>query len=319
MYPKSPQLEQNHLQQHISKYPPVQQQQQLIPQQPIQPSQRSGQLQHEIVLSLTDGQALQQQHLQPQLQLQHVGQQAARQLAVGGVQLGADPPLLPPQEAEAASGSLHPKLGPSLLLHQQPADDNSLQQQLGAEQAKGSLQPAAAVVKEDEPGPESPADSKSAPLNAAAVQDDANIAGVVDKAEHQQREMEEAAARVPGRDLKQEMGKEESEEKKEEEEKEQKEGEKEQRAKRAALTPAVLCENDPLCADKFDRNPLADSGLLDRSDPARLLRVGSGGIRRSLLAVAADSDDTAAGAAVGTTADRNMTIRTRFGTTGGLL
>ncbi len=90
--------------------------------------------------------------------------------------------------------------------------------------------------------------------------------------------------RVPGRDLKQEP------ETEAELELEQEDEEEKIREKRD-LTP-VLCENDPLCAAKFDRNPLADSGLLDRGDPGRFLSLGDGGLRRrSLLALAEGTEE----------------------------
>ncbi len=93
--------------------------------------------------------------------------------------------------------------------------------------------------------------------------------------------------RVPGRDLKQEPETEAELELEEEEEKKEKEKIREKRD----LTP-VLCENDPLCAAKFDRNPLADSGLLDRGDPGRFLSLGDGGLRRrSLLALAEGTEE----------------------------
>jgi hypothetical protein len=120
--------------------------------------------------------------------------------------------------------------------------------------------------------------------------------------------------RVPGRDLKQEKEGDEEVEKeqqiKEEQEHEQNDEEEEgaaakARARRAPAAADVLCENDPLCADKFDRNPLADSGLLERSDLARLLRLGSA--RRTLLALAEPEEDARTGGAA--QAERNITSR----------
>ncbi len=75
------------------------------------------------------------------------------------------------------------------------------------------------------------------------------------------------------------------------------------------LSP-VLCENDPLCASKFDRNPLADSGLLDRGDPARFLSLG-GGLRRNLLTLTEGVDRR--GTTETVLEERNKTLRASLG------
>jgi hypothetical protein len=114
--------------------------------------------------------------------------------------------------------------------------------------------------------------------------------------------------RVPGRDLKQEPETEAELELAEEEEKEEKIREKRD------LTP-VLCENDPLCAAKFDRNPLADSGLLDRGDPGRFLSLGDGGLRRrSLLALAEGTEEEGeGGGSFGSANGTRRAVRTSLG------
>jgi hypothetical protein len=117
--------------------------------------------------------------------------------------------------------------------------------------------------------------------------------------------------RGPGRDLKQEPETEtETELELEQEEEEKKEKIREKRD----LTP-VLCENDPLCAAKFDRNPLADSGLLDRGDPGRFLSLGDGGLRRrSLLALAEGTEgDEEGGSPFGSGNGTRKAVRTSLG------
>ena len=159
---------------------------------------------------------------------------------------------------EAAFPGHNPKLDPSLLRQQQLGDN--LQQ----------------LTASADPQINQPVGSNFAVINTGNLHNQ-------DK-ESQVKVQEEIAeeVRVPGRDLKQEP---ETEVELEPEE----ENERGPREKRD-LTP-VLCENDPLCAAKFDRNPLADSGLLDRGDPGRFLSVGGGLRRRSLLALAEPSED----------------------------
>jgi len=62
---------------------------------------------------------------------------------------------------------------------------------------------------------------------------------------------------------------------------------KEHRVKRdaeLAVENSLLCLNDPLCEDKFSRNPMSDS-LVDR-DFAKFLKVG----QRSLLNIYSDDN-----------------------------
>jgi hypothetical protein len=110
--------------------------------------------------------------------------------------------------------------------------------------------------------------------------------------------------RVPGRDLKQEPETEAELELEEEEE--------EKIREKRDLTP-VLCENDPLCAAKFDRNPLADSGLLDRGDPGRFLSLGDGGLRRRSLLALAEGTEEEESEILGSANGTRRAVRTSLG------